>query len=297
MGITDLSVRYLTSIDWGLRSLYNMRNKSASFIGNSDRPKSTMNTRAKDSGNRGLEEVGGTSSAEHKKKNLNGGGASRLMSEDDNARPGEGGLMDGDNAYNLPNNSNFSPQPPHAYGDDEDNRPVNKSTLNNHVALLMDKLNSIEGSFTATLNKEVSSIFTKLDEQSGRIKGTENLVASHTQQISELKKKNLDLTQQLGELKKRQSSIVQEVNSNVREQMKSFKDSLRKDNVLFRAELINTNNKKIECTAKAIREDVREDFMEEKSHSRKNNLIIMGLQEPGEGDSDLTLVKSLFVER
>lgn len=78
--------------------------------------------------------------------------------------------------------------------------------------------------------------------------------------------------------------------------MNSFKDSLRKDNELFRAELINATNKMVERSTGAIRKDINEDFMEEKSQSRKNNLIIVGLQEAEEETEDLNLVKSLFAK-
>lgn len=42
----------------------------------------------------------------------------------------------------------------------------------------MEKLHSIEGNMV-TLNREVSSIFSKLDQQSMRIKRTETSVADH----------------------------------------------------------------------------------------------------------------------
>lgn len=72
--------------------------------------------------------------------------------------------------------------------------------------------------------------------------------------------------------------------------MESFKEELRKDNELFRAELINVTNKK----AKQCTEVLREEFLEEKGVSREKNLIILGLQESHEGDNDWKLVKTLF---
>lgn len=84
--------------------------------------------------------------------------------------------------------------------------------------------------------------------------------------------------------------MVEEVNSTVGDQMKSFKETLRKDNKLFRAELINVSNKKIDRATGSITED----FMEEQSQSRNNNLIIMGLEETQDEGSNLDLVRSLF---
>lgn len=238
-------------------SMKDKSDKSASRMGVLETPKSVpaMSTRAKEAGKRGLEDIVEVSSGRNKKKQTPSGTAPALGNKDSAAEGNKSSYV----------TSTHPPiQPPQE--DVEDNRPVNKSTLNNHVALLMEKLNSIEGN-TVTLNREVSSIFSKLDEQSTRIKGTETSVSLHDQQIGELKKKNSALTQQLGELKKRQSTMVEEVNSNVGDQMKSFRDSLCKDNELFRAEIINVTNKKIESTTNSIRED----FMEEQSQSRKNN--------------------------
>lgn len=245
-----------------------------------------MNTRAKDNGKRGLEDLAEASGIENKKKSSSGGVSSGPAALDVNIRSEEGRELASLTQFNPPDPAL---RPPPAGNEEDDNRPVNKSTLNNHVSLLMDKLNSIEGN-TVSLNREVSSIFTKLDEQSGRIQGTANKVAEHDLSINELKKKNSDLTQQLSEMKRRQSTVLQEVNSSVDVQMKAFQATLRKDNELFRAEIINVTNKKVDCTAGSIRED----FMEEQSQTRKNNLIIMGFREPGEGEDEFELLKSLF---
>lgn len=254
-------------------------------MGASDKQQSSITTRAKEAGKRGLEDVVGAPSLENKKKNAGGknaggGRSSGGLRQGEGTTPGGGSV-----AQNSPDHLHL-PLPPEEI---EDNRPVNKSTLNNHVALLMDKLNSIEGN-TITLNRDVSQIFSKLDDQSTRIKKTETSVENHAQQIGELKRKNLALSQQISELKKRQSSVIEEVDSKVDTKMKSFKEVLRKDNELFRAELINATNKRVERSANHIRED----FMEEQSHTRKNNLIIVGLQEAQDGDDDLPLVNSLF---
>lgn len=265
-----------------------MRNKPASVMGSSDRQNSAMNPRAKEAGKRGLEDVVGVPSLENKKKNSNNSGEGATDKEVRSRSAGQterGSGVHGDSS----GASSLPPRPPVPPEDFEDNRPVNKSTLNNHVALLMEKLDSIEGN-TVTLNKEVSLIFSKLDHQSDRIKETETSVASHAQQIGELKRKNFALSQQVGELKKRQSAMAEEVNTQVGSQMRSFKEELRRDNELFRAELINVTNKKVDRTANGIRED----FMEEQSQSRKNNLIIVGLQEASGEESDSGLVKSLF---
>lgn len=264
-----------------------MREKSPSIMGVSGRPKSytnsaLMSTRAKEAGKRGLEDVEGAPSMENKKKTPPGNTSVPGLSAEKNPRSKLGG-----NPPPPPSGSDC--QTSHPQDEIEDNRPVDKSTLNNHVATLMNKLDSIEG-ITVTLNREVASIFTKLDDQSGRIRNTEDSVANHEHQIGELKKKNSHLTQQLGEMKKRQSTMIQEVNSNVGEQMQSFKESLRKDNEIFRAEIINHTNKSVERATSSVKED----FIEEQSQSRKNNLILMGLPEVAEDTSELVQVRALF---
>lgn len=126
-----------------------------------------------------------------------------------------------------------------------------------------------------------------MEDQSARIKGVENSLAEHSRQI--------------GELKKNQSSLLEEINESVGEQMKSFKEALRRDNKLFRAELINEANhkvdRKVDLKLEQATTGLREEFMEEKGVSHMNNLIVMGLQEAKEGDTDRDQVKSLFKDR
>lgn len=262
----------------------NKSEKSASIMGASDktRPAPSMSTRAKEAGKRGLEDITGLISTENKKK------TPPLMAKTGEVHQSNGNLAD-----------EVSPSigKPGEEEKVEDFQPVDTKTLNNHVALIMDKLNSIEGN-TTTLNSKVSSLFSKMDDQSVRIKGVETSLADHAQQI--------------GELKLKQSSILDEVNEKVGQQMSSFKESLRKDNELFRAELINASNRqveqkvdqKVEQATSSIKEDfkqvtssIKEDFMEEKGVSRFNNLIVMGLHEAQEGDSDRELIISLFKNR
>lgn len=180
----------------------------------------------------------------------------------------------------------------------------------------MEKLNSIEGN-TINLSKDVSNNTSRLDDHSKRIKANES--SKQTQDIKDLK-----MTQ---------SSLVEEVNQKVAEQMQIIQQTMHKDNELFRAELINMTNRKIgqfsgplkeeiqeigrevkevkDEVAGPIKEEIREikgeirgvkgeikevkeDTMEEKGFTRKNNLIIVGLQEAGEGGSDRSLIQDLF---
>lgn len=261
-----------------------MRNKSASttasIMGATDKSKSSTAraTRAREAAKRGFDDNSGSACSGNKKKHPMGGGGSfqdhqfldNSLSGDPHSPPLEEGEKE---------------------AEEEALQPVNTKTLNNHVALIMNKLNSIEGN-TSTLNNKVSSLFSKMENQSVRIKETESSLEAQSQQIRELKKE--------------QSSIIQEVNTNVEVQMKSFRDELRKDNELFRAELINATYKKIDqkvdqqidqkVDQKVDRatEGMREDFLEEQSVSREKNLIIMGLQESQEGGDDWDLVKALF---
>lgn len=234
-----------------------------------DKPKSTtsMSTRAKEANKRGLDEVTGSVLSLNKKK---AAGSSQVGLQQQAAAA----------VSNLNPDSNLLPEEvgnmePPPQEKEEGLQPVDTRTLNGHVALIMNKLNSIEGN-TSTLNTKVSSLFSKLEDQSTRIKGAESTLATHSQQIRELKKG--------------QSSLVQEVDDRVDEKMQSFREMLHKDNELFRAELINVTHKKVEHVTSTLRED----FMEEKAVSREKNLIIMGLQEAADGGSDRELVNTLF---
>lgn len=227
-------------------------------VSDKNRPAPPRATRSKEANKRGVDEVSGSAAGGNKKKSPS------LPTHEEEGSQG---------ALSLPNTQGGSLNPPPS--EEIGNlRPVDTKTLNNHVALIMNKLNSIEGN-TSTLNNKVSSLFSKMEDQSARLKGAEVSISSHSQQI--------------GLLKKKQSSIVQEVNSEVETQMKSFRDELRRDNELFRAEIINVTNKKVERVTGALREE----FLEEKGVSREKNLILMGLQESQEGD-DLAMVKTLF---
>lgn len=222
-------------------------------------PSQPMATRAKEANKRGLDDVSGSGASGNKKKPLAQSSSTIGAEKNDSSPSAQGGSGSG--------------SPP--LGELEQHQPVDTKTLNNHVALIMNKLNNIEGN-TNTLNNKVSSLFSKMEDQSTRLKKAETSIATHSRQI--------------GELAKKQSSIIQEVDSSVEDKMKSFKEELRKDNELFRAEIINVTNKKAQQCTGALREE----FLEEKGVSREKNLIILGLQESQEGGDDLDLVKTLF---
>lgn len=235
-----------------------------------NKPSSHMATRDKEANKRGLDEVSGSITAGNKKKSHSSANEA-LQNDSGSPSATQGGILN---------------PPPTPTEEEESSQPVDTKTLNNHVALIMNKLNSIEGN-TSTLNNKVSSLFSKMEDQSVHLKGAEKFRAAHSQKI--------------GHLEKKQSSLIQEVDVKVEVQMQLFKDSLRKDNELFkdslckdnelfRAELINVTKKKVEQVTGVLREE----FLEEKGVSRERNRIIMGLQESQEGGDDADLVKALF---
>lgn len=273
------------------------------MMGVSEKPKqqsSTRSTRTREAGKRGLEDISQHMSCDNKKKSHSSSTHESPMSPVD--------MEKSPPAMSSVSSLSSSGEGPHPQEEVEGRQPVDTKTLNNHVALIMNKLNSIEGN-TSTLNNKVSSLFSKMETQSERLKGAESSLALHSQQIEGLQKDH--------------SSTMQEVNSKLEDEMNAFKVSMRKDNErfqeglrkgneLFRAELINVMNKKVdqssgalkeqltnkvERSKGALREEIREDFMEEQSVSREKNLIIMGLQEPSEGSEDRDLVKTLFKDR
>lgn len=268
------------------------------MMGMPDRSRSTasMSTRAKEANKRGLEDQAGSTPSMNKKK--------AASSQANSATKGLGDTPTSQSSspvtFSKEIQGESGKEPPRSPEKERGSHPVDTKTLNNHVALIMNKLNSIEGN-TSTLNTKVSSLFSKLEDQSTRLKGAESSLATHSQQIKELRKN--------------QTSLVLEVNEKVEDQMQAFKDSLNKDNELFRAELINVMNKKVDKATSALQEDfreekavsrekhkrleqangvLREEFNEEKAISREKNLIIMGLQEAGEGSTDRDLAKTLF---
>lgn len=261
-------------------------------MGVSDWPKSnySMSTRAKDSGKWGLEEVAGTPTTgnnNNKKKSTPfsaSTGTAPWNSKNTPALPEEGTTPPSISGKEQSNDNDSCNEEVHENavqtlykGEDplclnhtdnvnvdleKDSQRVNTKILNNHVALIMNKLNSIEG-YIVTLSKDVSSLFSKMDEQSHQLNRNKTEIAKHSQQIADQSDKLkgaeamlAEQSRQIGDLKKKQSSMVEEVNSNLGEHMESFKESLHKDNKLFRAELINMTNKKMEHTSTAIRAEV-----------------------------------------
>lgn len=95
-------------------------------VSDRSRPASPMSTRAEEANKRGLEDVAGASSTENKKKS----------SLTDEVRIGASPSLQQQNVHK----ENLSP----TTEEDGDLQPVNTKTLNSHVALIMDKLNSIE---------------------------------------------------------------------------------------------------------------------------------------------------------
>lgn len=158
------------------------------------------------------------------------------------------------------------------------------------MALVLKKLSNIESS-TAALNRRVNILESDVEGQSKRLKAVEG--ATNTQNLK------------IEDLQKRHSSIIPEINENVGEQMKSFRETIRKDNELFRAEMINFNNKKIEkvtveikAEVKAeVKADVQDQILEGQCEARKINLIVVGIHEAQEGETDLQLVTNLITGR
>lgn len=76
------------------------------------------------------------------------------------------------------------------------------------------------------------------------------------------------------------------MNQHLTKKISSVRDSIKKDNELFRAEIINLTYRKINKAKAEF--DVQ--LLVEKCAARKDNLIIVGVKESQEGELDLQAV-------
>lgn len=143
---------------------------------------------------------------------------------------------------------------------------------------LMEKLNYIENN-TSSMSKDVANL--------------SSVVQNHSEQIQENKTAAESQKNKIDELTKQQEDLIPMVNAAVAKQLDSFKTTLRKDNELFRAELINMTNSTIKKSAA----ECREACLEDQTQACKRNLIVVVLPEEMEGSSDLDAVKKLFSSR
>lgn len=147
---------------------------------------------------------------------------------------------------------------------------------------LMNKLNSIENN-TSTISQDVAKLTSTVEGHAKQIQETKSAVASQNRKIDEVSKE--------------QDSLLARVDDAIGEQLESFKISMKKDNELFRAELINLANKKVDKKVAEALSDVREEVMESKTEARNRNLIIVGLPEGEDEESDIKAAKDLFKSR
>lgn len=163
-------------------------------------------------------------------------------------------------------------------GDPPTNQQLGEDPNADKWTWLINKLNSIENN-TAIRTKDVDDL--------------KSTTAAHSKQIQETKSSLLSHKRKMEDIAEKQDTLLSKVNEAIGEQLDAFKTSLQQENELFKAELVNLTNKKVDNAVSGIKEEV----MESKSEARNRNLIVMGLSEEGNEESDLKAAKDLFTQK
>lgn len=193
------------------------------------------------------------------------------------------------------------------YGDNENNEPVQPVTLENMYQLLVgingrlakieEKITSIDklNANIANITSEFKTLKTKVGSIDGNVNKLEEKVKSVASEVSSVKTKHCSIERELDEIRKRSREREADLQglSNIMDENKRKHENNTKDINAMRTSISKVANdledqsieqkEEIKCAIsdiKAENEDLRNELLDLKCRSMKNNLIFNGLREP-----------------